>query len=274
MPSASNSTSIGHPAGSNAPSAVYSDRGWFELQRERILARAWHLVADGDSVRIPDSVCRSRCSENVLTSHFCSLAMRTTSCAFSRTSARIAACSSARRDGSERLALPYHGRRFGLDGRFRSMPEFTGRMVSPRRDDLPRVPWPPGETAVHGMDPAPRSSGSSRRSRPASAGCLSRAWCSIPTAAAITSCRRTGRSISTTIWKFPHPFLHQALAGALDYGSYRTELFDLGSVQIGWPARARTLEPRLLPRTTDSESAATTSGSPGDDVNVYPWGSR
>jgi choline monooxygenase len=124
------------------PASFYTDPNTLDAMKRRAFARSWQLVADADVVKAPGSVypCgfldgaideplvlsrdyddRVHCLANVCT-HRGNLV-----------------CEGA---GTERfLRCRYHGRRFELDGRFHSMPEFEGVTNFPSAaDDLPRVP--------------------------------------------------------------------------------------------------------------------------------------
>ena len=122
------------------PARVYSDPGAFRAQREMVFARTWHYAGHDDLVRVPGQVHpftllpgaldeplvltrdgddRLHCLSNVCT-HRGTLVV----------------------DGprhAQVLRCRYHGRRFALDGRFQSMPEFEGAVGFPSAaDDLPR----------------------------------------------------------------------------------------------------------------------------------------
>src|SRR5688500_18636588 len=124
------------------PALFYTDAGVFERLKRRAFARAWQFIADAAVVKAPGNVypCplldgaideplllardyddRVHCLANVCT-HRGNLV-----------------CEGP---GTERnLRCRYHGRRFALDGRMISMPEFEGVTDFPSAaDDLPRVP--------------------------------------------------------------------------------------------------------------------------------------
>src|SRR4029077_5701789 len=123
------------------PARVYSDPALFRLQQERIFARTWQYAGHDDLVSVAGQVFpftllpgaldeplvltrdaddRLHCLSNVCT-HRGTLVV----------------------DGAGHLAqlrCRYHGRRFALDGRFHSMPEFEGTAGFPSsKDDLPEV---------------------------------------------------------------------------------------------------------------------------------------
>src|SRR5438046_1589543 len=107
------------------PARVYSDPACYEIQREKVFARSWQLVGDAARVRAPgrvvpftllegcldeplvltsDESCEVRCLSNVCT-HRGALVVEG-------------------EGHAKHLRCRYHGRRFSLDGKFMSMPEF------------------------------------------------------------------------------------------------------------------------------------------------------
>ena len=136
------------------------------------------------------------------------------------------------------LRCRYHGRRFSLDGRFASMPEFDGARDFPSESDhLPRVPSGAlGPLLFASLDPAlafaewtaplarlGRVGGSElARLEPDAAGArdyeVKANW---------------ALYCDNYLEGFHIPFVHPELNNALDYQAYRTELFPRGTLQIG-----------------------------------------
>ncbi len=219
------------------PSRLYTDPQVFELQKERIFARSWQWAADAAEVRVPGAVhpflllpgCLDEpllltrdardvrhCVSNVCT-HRGNLV-----------------CEHAGVENA--LRCRYHGRRFALDGSFQHMPEFENVEAFPdARDSLARVSlealgpllfaslapaepfadWmrPVHERVAHWplnefrLDPA--------RSRDYLVRCNWALYC------------------ENYLEGFHIPFVHASLNQAIDYGSYRTELFRTSSLQVG-----------------------------------------
>src|SRR5918911_2435720 len=123
------------------PAAFYRDAATFERVRERVLARGWQMVDGAERVGQPGAVlpfaflpgcideplllARDAADEGRALSNVC-------------THRGNLLCTDEAVVQS--LRCRYHGRRFGLDGRFLSMPEFEGVRDFPSpADDLPRV---------------------------------------------------------------------------------------------------------------------------------------
>lgn len=252
------------------PADVYRDARWYPLQREKVFARGFHVVDVELPTRVGDVAPATllpgcldeplvftrtpqgvRCLSNVCT-HRGNLVVES-----------AGAC--------EGLRCRYHGRRFDLDGRFVSMPEFTGCEAFPSStDDLPKV--------AHGTL-GPLVFASVQPSIPFDELIAPmRARLDAMPLDRLVFDREASRDYEVKAnWAlycdnflegFHIPFVHAALNKVLDYGSYRTELFAHGSVQIGvaqdgdatfevGPERVAGVYFWLFPSTM---------------LNFYPWG--
>jgi choline monooxygenase len=154
----------------------------------------------------------------------------------------------------------YHGRRFDLDGKFLSMPEFELAENFPTgRDDLPRVPFETWAqfhfTSIDPAGPLEEFLG----------GMKSRiAWDYLDklkyTAKKLYSLNaHWALYCENYLEGFHIPFVHDALNQQLDYGSYSTELFHCSNLQTGY----------------DSDGATAAQYFfifPNMMFNFYPWG--
>lgn len=218
------------------PVDFYTDPGAFALLRERVLARSWHLVTeptpppgavrpwnllpgclDEPLLLASDQAGATRCLSNVCTHR------GTILCDKPAHNLRAIRC-------------PYHGRRFGLDGKFEHMPEFEGCADFPAEsDNLAQVPFAQwrgfrfvGLRPAHdfaalvgdmqarvGWLPLEKFRHDPRRSR------------------GYTVKAHWALYIDNYLEGFHVPFVHPALNKALDYGEYTTELFPHSSLQLG-----------------------------------------
>lgn len=219
------------------PSRFYTDSATHAQVIDRVFARSWQIVADTEDVRTPqhahpcgfldgtidepvlltrDAEDRLHCLSNVCT-HRGSLVVHDT-------------CRAAH------LRCPYHGRRFSLDGRFQSMPEFESAAHFPcGSDDLPRIPhaeWGPFHFASL-LPAAPFQS--------VYAAMLSRlAW--MPLSEFRFDANRSRDYLVRANWAlycdnylegFHIPFVHASLNAVIDYGAYETELHPHAVLQVG-----------------------------------------
>ncbi len=254
------------------PSAVYSDAAWFDQVRARVLGRAWlaypgHadlsaagalvpwqvgdapvVLARGDdgAVRCLSNVCTHR--GNLLVAEPCA---------------------------APSIRCRYHGRRFRLDGRFESMPEFDEVDGFPSAaDDLPQLPTGAlGPVAFASLDPAVDFDAwlAPVRER---LGWLPVDEFRFDGATEYAFDANWALYCDNYLEGFHIPFVHPALNKALDYSAYETELIPHGVLQIG---NAEPGEPTFeLP--DGHPDAGRPVGAyyywlfPTTMLNFYPWG--
>ncbi|MBL4845571.1 MAG: aromatic ring-hydroxylating dioxygenase subunit alpha [Planctomycetes bacterium] len=171
----------------------------------------------------------------------------------------------------------YHGRRFGLDGAFRSMPEFQDAESFPRpSDDLPRLELgrlgPLAFTSLAAGVPFEDWLGPIRER-------LSfLPWDELRLDAEGARTYRVEANwalyCENFLEGFHIPYVHPALAGAIDYGSYRTELFEWGTLQLGVAQDGELAFelPSDHPDAAEQIAAYYYWLFPTTMLNVYPWG--
>jgi choline monooxygenase len=271
------------------PARVYTDPAYFELQRDRVFRRAWHLVADSDAVKVPghchpvtllpgcldepllltrDRGDRVHCLSNVCTHRGTIL---------------------CEHGGVEKaLVCRYHGRRFDLDGTFRHMPEFEQVKGFPTEaDNLPRVAF--------GMWPAAAEGGAGTRLVFASLAPAARLEEVIAPMAERMAWAQVGRMrfdagrsrdylvranwalyVDNYLEGFHIPFVHASLNEAIDYGQYSTELFAHCNLQLGIakPGEPAFEVPASPPPPDHGRAVAAYYWwvFPNLMLNFYPWG--
>lgn len=259
---------------STPPGWVYSDPAIFVRQREAVFARSWQLVADAKQLALPGSVLPCTFLEGALPEPI-ALACDEAGVlhAFSNVCTHRANLVVEAPGVVPVLRCRYHGRRFGHDGRFRSMPEFeTARDFPTAEDDLPKVAlerW--SRFLFAALEPE-----------------LEFARWSEP----LTS-RIGGMSIDTAVFDparsrdyevaanwalyvdnylegFHIPYVHASLNEVIDYGSYTTEPLAHGVLQTG---HARGDEAAFQgPDGSPRIAAYYLWLWPNTMFNVYPWG--
>lgn len=263
---------------STPPSALYHDPAWYDRQRERIFARTWQWAGDADRVRAPGHVLpftllegcldeplvlsagedgRVRCLSNVCT-HRGALVVEG--------------------EGHVRsLRCRYHGRRFGLDGRFLSMPEFDGVEGFPSPVDcLPELPlhrW--GPLLFTALDPAFPFEEWIEPIRARAEGLpLERAVFDPDTSRDYYIQAHWALYCDNYLEEFHIPYVHGSSLRGLDYEGYRTECFRWGNLQLGV---AREGEPAFRLPQGHPDAGERVAGFyfwlfPGTMLNLYPWG--
>lgn len=263
---------------STPPAGFYTDPAMHARLRDRIFARSWQFIGDTDVVRIPGQVhpftlldgCideplvltrdtddRLHCISNVCT-HRGTLV-----------------CEHA---GNHRfLRCRYHGRRFGLDGRFQHMPEFeqTANFPTPA-DNLAATPFGAlSQWLFASLAPM----------------CSFDEWIAavverigwLPLHEFKLDASRGREYLVRANWAlycenylegFHIPFIHASLNEALDYGAYRTELFRWSSLQVGVAKGAEHCFD--LPATSPDRGQRIAAYYfwlfPNLMLNFYPWG--
>src|SRR6266540_4118331 len=123
------------------PARVYSDTALFRAHRERVFARTWQYAAHDDVVKVagqvyPFTLLPGALDEPLLLTRDAQDKVHALSNVCTHRGTLVV-------DGAgheQQLRCRYHGRRFTLDGRFHSMPEFEGTANFPSAaDDLPHV---------------------------------------------------------------------------------------------------------------------------------------
>jgi len=260
------------------PARVYSDPDLFRAQRDRVFARTWQYAGHDDLVKVAGQVYpftllpgtldeplvltrdqndRLHCLSNVCT-HRGTLVVEGA--------------------GHEpQLRCRYHGRRFTLDGRFHSMPEFEGTKDFPSpADDLPRVGLGTWERFLMvSLAPAMTSEEAIAPMRARLAG--------LPFDALVYDAAGARDYLVNANWAlyvdnylegFHIPYVHSSLSATLDYGGYAVELDRYLVLQL---AIAKSDEAAfVLPRSHRDHGRPIAAYYfwifPTTMFNVYPWG--
>jgi len=174
------------------------------------------------------------------------------------------------------LQCPYHGRTFGLDGCFRSMPEFEEVLDFPSQsDNLQRFPTMEWNGIIFcGTSPLDFS------------GCFEElerrlGWMPISSFEHDQSRFRDyeieanwALYVDNYLEGFHIPFVHKDLHDVLDYDNYRTEIFEGGVLQIGISSddEPSFKLPEASPDFGENVAAYYYWIFPGLMLNFYPWG--
>lgn len=260
------------------PAWVYTDSELHEQAKQKVFARSWQFVADTDMVKIPgqtypftllegsldepllltrDTHDKIHCMSNVCT-HRGNLVCETA--------------------GNERfLRCRYHGRRFGLDGKFQHMPEFEEAVDFPtERDNLPAVSFGLWDKLIFvSLDPV----------------CTFEEFITpvkervgwLPLHEFIFDPARSRDYLMKANWAlycdnylegFHIPFIHAALNETLDYSNYRTEIFEYGNLQLGIAKGGEDCFdlPASSPDYGQEVAAYYYWMFPNLMLNFYPWG--
>jgi choline monooxygenase len=260
------------------PSWVYSDPEVFAAQRERVFARSWQLVGDTDRVRVPGQVSPTLFLEGMLEEPLLLTrdAKDEVHCVSNVCTHRGTILCEG--DGVEQvLRCRYHGRRFSLDGRFLSMPEFEGVEGFPSpADDLAPVAFSTFEkflfAALDPRVPFAEWMGPVRER----CGFLPFHQAAFDPAGSRDYLVRANWALycDNYLEGFHLPYVHTRLAAAIDYGQYTTELHRWSSLQLGIAAGSEEVFD-LPPGHRDFGRRVAVYWFwlfPNLMLNIYPWG--
>ncbi|MCC6405745.1 MAG: aromatic ring-hydroxylating dioxygenase subunit alpha [Planctomycetes bacterium] len=256
----------------------YLDPLWHRRVVERVFARTWHWLADAESVAPaafarPVTLAPGSLSEPLVLVRDEHDHLRALSNVCTHRGALV--CEAP--GHVKRLRCPYHGRRFDLGGHCTAMPEFEEVEGFPSPvDHLARV-------ALAERGPLLFASLAPEHEFDAWFGVLAARLAHLPIARARYDASRSRDFEVEAHWAlycenylegFHIPFVHPALAKAVDYASYRTELHPYGSLQIG---EALGEDPAIVPPEGAPDEGRRIAGYyallfPATMLNVYPWG--
>ncbi len=263
---------------STPPSWVYTDPDVYASARERIFARGWHFIGDAGVARVPGQVHPFTLLEGCLDEPLLLVRDREDRLHCVSNVCTHRGMMVCEQGGVENhLRCRYHGRRFQLDGRFVSMPEFDGVADFPSpSDDLPRMQlaqW--GPFLFASLDPAFTFDEwiISMRDR---VGWLPIDECKLDASRSrdyLVACN-WALYCENYLEGFHIPFVHAGLADAIDYDAYRTELFRYASLQLGVGRGDNSV---LRPTREHPDHGQAIAGYyfwlfPNLMFNVYPWG--
>lgn len=258
------------------PAEVYRDREWFARARERVFARSWQLVLEpppaADEAR-PFTLLPGCLDEPLLLARAGEQDPRCLSNVCTHRGALLLDAPCAARA----VRCRYHGRRFGLDGRCLSMPEFERVEGFPGpRDHLPELP-------LRRLGPLLWTSLGPACDFAALAGPVEERlafldWSALaPDPAGARDyplAANWALYVDNFLEGFHIPYVHPALNATLDWSAYRTERLAHGVLQVGIanPGEPVFALPPGHPDRGQRVGAYYFWLFPNAMLNFYPWG--
>ena len=220
------------------PASFYRDPEIFDRLRERVFLRSWQFAGDENRVKTETSVYPFVLLDNYLTEPMVltrdregGLHCLSNVCTHR---ANLVCLGSGK---TRKLTCMYHGRRFGLDGTFEHMPEFSEAEDFPRPcDNLHKFPlksW--GPLLFVGLNPA--------FDLDRVIDIMNRRVGFLPLEQFSLDESLSKEYLVHAHWAlycdnylegFHVPFVHESLNRVLDYGNYTTELYEHCNLQIGY----------------------------------------
>jgi len=234
-------------------SRFYTDERYFDESKEKIFARTWQFVAAADEVKNvkPVNLLENFLDEPILLTRHGEDVM-----CFSNVCTHRGKILIERECQASGLRCGYHGRRFNLDGKFLSMPEFEQTENFPsEEDDLRRIPLESWENFLFvSLNPiAPFGD--------FFAEAMEMNLKNLQFASAKDYLVKAHWALycENYLEGFHIPFVHQGLNQAINYGTYTTETFRYSSLQKGFDD-------------TGEIAAQYFFIFPNLMLNFYPWG--
>jgi len=247
----------------------YTDERYFELSKEKIFARTWQFLGKADEVEVlkPVTILPGFLDEPVLIVKSSeSFSCLSNVCTHRGKILVEESCN------ADLIRCSYHGRRFLLDGRCISMPEFEGVEGFPcESDNLQNLPFAERQgflfTSIDPVDTfeAFVNGAAVRLDEVGHEGLR------------LTATREYEVSAHWALYcenyleGFHIPYVHHGLNEVVDYGSYTTETFRYSSLQTGYSDVAA--NPTAgVPRFVSEVAARYLFIFPNLMFNFYPWG--
>lgn len=256
----------------------YTDPKYFDEAKGKIFSRSWQFAGDGSYLREPGQCQPFTLLENYLdeplvltTDKENNIHCLSNVCTHRGTVLVNESCKVAN------LRCRYHGRIFGLDGLFRSMPEFKEVKNFPSPEDnlaqLPLYQW--GDFLFTSLDqncrPAPYFNDMIERLT----------W--LPLSDFVFKPNLSKSYIVNAHWAlycenylegFHIPFVHAGLNAVIDFGDYTTEIFKYSNLQLGIAKDADDIFE--LPQNSSDYGKKVAAYYfwvfPNMMFNFYPWG--
>lgn len=238
------------------PSEFYLDPEYFDLSKEKIFARSWHFLCRESEVEglFPATLLPGVLDEPVLLSRAGGeLRCLSNVCTHRGKILVEEACN------ANLIRCGYHGRRFSLEGKFLSMPEFDGVENFPTEaDDLKQMPlanW--NGFLFASIDP--KDGLDVFIEAAASRITVSSGELKLAAKREYRVNAHWALYCENYLEGFHIPYVHKGLNEIVDYGTYTTETFRFSSLQTGYDADGKTAAHYLFI-------------FPNLMFNFYPWG--
>ncbi len=260
------------------PAEFYRSNEVYEMLKSKIFARCWHLVCDSDAAKIPGTVYPFTLLEGFLNEPLLLTRDRDdkVNC-LSNVCTHRGNILVEGADIVQNMRCRYHGRRFELDGTFRSMPECEDALNFPRKEDnLSKVPFEFWHKFIFAsIDP--------KRAHNAFFKPITERLEGVKIGEMTYEPTRSRDYLVKSNWAlyvenylegFHIPYVHTGLNEVIDYGAYTDELYEFCNLQLGIakPGEECFTLSEISPDFGNEIAAYYWWVFPNLMLNYYPWG--
>jgi len=263
---------------STLPSEFYRDENIFQTLKDKAFCRFWHLIGENDIVKIPKQVHPFTLLEGFLNEPLLlTRDLNDTIHCLSNVCTHRGNILIENPDNVRLLQCRYHGRRFELDGCFKSMPECEDAINFPTgADNLSNIPFGTWNKFLFtSLYPAVNFEDIFK--------IIDKRMEGVKLNEFIYEPMRSRDYLIKANWAlytenylegFHIPFVHNSLNAVIDYGSYSTELYDYCNLQL---AIAKPGEECFKLHETSPDYGNEVAAYywwifPNMMLNFYPWG--
>ena len=260
------------------PASFYKSQSVFEVLKEKVFLKSWQFIGDENLVKLPQSV-----HPFVLLDGFLTEPMLLTRDQDEHINCLTNVCTHrgnvvALHPGkSKKLTCMYHGRRFNLKGEFEYMPEFNEAEDFPRPcDNLHQFPLRKfGPLLFAGLNPSFDFQQVINKMNER-VGFLPLDEFSLDNSLSKDFLVHAHWALycDNYLEGFHVPFVHEDLNAVLDYGSYKTEVYNYCNLQIGYTNEATEVFDLPKDHVDYGKNVAAYYYwvFPNMMFNFYPWG--
>ena len=260
------------------PAEFYRSSEVYEQLKKKVFAKCWHFAGDSDNVKVPGSIYPFTLLDGYMNEPLLLTRDREDKVhCLSNVCTHRGNILVENADVVQNMRCRYHGRRFELDGCFRSMPECEDALNFPRKEDsLSKVPFEFWHKFIFAsIAPVKPHQAFFKPITERLEGVKLGEMTHEPTRSRdyLVKCN-WALYVENYLEGFHIPYVHSSLNEVIDYGSYTDELYDYSTLQLGIakPGEECFTLSEISPDYGTEVAAYYWWVFPNMMFNYYPWG--
>ena len=260
------------------PAEFYRSKVIFEELKKKVFAKCWHFVANSDALKIPGTVYPFTLMEEYLNEPLLlTRGLDDKVHCLSNVCTHRGNILVENGDVVQNMRCRYHGRRFELNGCFRSMPECEDAVKFPRKeDDLSKVPFEFWHKFIFtSINPVKQHQDFFKPITERLEGVKLGEMTYEPSRSRdyLVRCN-WALYVENYLEGFHIPYVHSSLNEVIDYGAYTDEIYDFSTLQLGVakPGEECFTLTEISPDYGTEVAAYYWWVFPNMMFNFYPWG--